>query len=52
MARYGLRDHRLGAAFLTLLGLGIVGTMVYFTARRAQVEKRWREIWSYIGTFD
>jgi hypothetical protein len=52
MARYGLRDHRLGATFLTLLGLGIVGGMVYFTAKRTEVERRFRELQLYIGTFE
>ncbi len=36
-AHHGLRDHRLGALFLLGLGLFVVGGMVFFTAKRAQI---------------
>ncbi len=34
------------------LGMIIVGSMVYFTAKRALVEKRFRELQAFIGTFE
>jgi hypothetical protein len=42
VVQFGLRDHRLGALFLSVLGLGVVGFMVLFTARRVQLVQRYR----------
>jgi len=43
MTRYGLRDHRVGAAFLTGLGLAIIAAMVFFTSRREELLERYRK---------
>ncbi|HEY3452764.1 MAG TPA: hypothetical protein VGK67_40850, partial [Myxococcales bacterium] len=43
MTRYGLRDHRVGAAFLTGLGLVIIVAMVFFTSRREELLGRYRK---------
>lgn len=44
LARFGVRDPRLGAVFLSLLGLAIVGFMVFMTARRAELLARYRRV--------
>ena len=44
VVHYGLIDHRLGAIFLSLLGLLVVGGMVLFTSHRAEWTRRYQEI--------
>ncbi|MEW5743751.1 MAG: hypothetical protein AB1938_32865, partial [Myxococcota bacterium] len=38
LVRYGIQEPRLGAIFLSALGLGVVAVMVVVTTRRAQVQ--------------
>ena len=40
LIRYGVRDHRLGAVFLTALGLLVLGFMVLLNAQRAAFTRR------------
>jgi hypothetical protein len=42
--RYGVRDHRLGAIFLTGLGLVVVGFMALFTSKRAELMQRYERV--------
>ncbi len=44
LVRYGVRDHRLGALFLSALGVAIVTFMVVLSARRAQLLERYRRV--------
>ncbi len=44
LVRHGVRDPRLGAVFLSALGLLVVGFMVVFTARRAELAKRYHRV--------
>jgi len=44
MVRYGARDHRLGALFLSGLGLLVVGFMVVMTSQREQLLKRYQRV--------
>ena len=37
LVRYGVRDHCLGAVFLSVLGLLVVGFMVLLSAKRQEV---------------
>jgi hypothetical protein len=44
LVRYGMRDHRLGAVFLSALGLLVVGFMVLLSAQRAELLKRYERV--------
>jgi hypothetical protein len=44
LVRYGLRDPRAGAIFLSGLGLLVVGFMVLVTTRRAELLARYRSV--------
>ena len=52
LARFGIRDHRMGAAFLSLLGVGVVGFMVLFTARRAELMERYERVRAMMSTWE
>jgi hypothetical protein len=52
LARFGVRDHRMGAAFLSLLGVGVVGFMVLFTARRAELLERYERVRAMMSTWE
>ncbi|QRK13470.1 hypothetical protein JQX13_05255 [Archangium violaceum] len=52
LARFGIRDHRMGAAFLSLLGVGVVGFMVLFTARRAELLERYERVRAMMATWE
>ncbi|MGI5865284.1 MAG: hypothetical protein ACOX6T_24965, partial [Myxococcales bacterium] len=44
MIRFGLQHHQVGAAFLTALGLLVVGFMIFFSARREELLRKYRKI--------
>ncbi|MFY0528542.1 hypothetical protein ACN28I_37075 [Archangium gephyra] len=52
LARFGIRDHRMGAAFLSLLGVGVVGFMVLFTAKRAELLERYERVRAMMDTWE
>ncbi len=52
LARFGIRDHRMGAAFLSLLGVGVVGFMVLFTAKRAELQERYARVRAMMDTWE
>ncbi|OJT26735.1 hypothetical protein BO221_01530 [Archangium sp. Cb G35] len=52
LARFGIRDHRMGAAFLSLLGVGVVGFMVLFTAKRAELLERYERVRTMMDTWE
>jgi hypothetical protein len=52
LARFGMRDHRIGAAFLTLLGLMVVGFMVLLSAHRERLLTRYARVRSLLATWE
>jgi hypothetical protein len=52
LVRFGMRDHRIGAAFLTLLGLMVVGFMVVLSAYRERLLQRYARVRSLLSTWD
>jgi len=52
LARFGMRDHRIGAAFLTLLGLMVVGFMVLLSAHREKLLTRYSRVRSLLATWE
>jgi hypothetical protein len=52
LVRFGMRDHRVGAAFLTLLGLLVVGFMVLLSAHRERLLKRYARVRSLLSTWE
>jgi hypothetical protein len=44
LVRYGLRDHRIGALFLSVLGLMVVSFMVLLSAQRAELLRRYERV--------
>ncbi|ATB39254.1 hypothetical protein CYFUS_004698 [Cystobacter fuscus] len=52
LARFGIQEHRLGAAFLSLLGVGVVGFMVLFTAKRAELLERYERVRAMMATWE
>jgi hypothetical protein len=52
LARFGMRDHRVGAAFLTLLGLMVVGFMVLLSAHRERLLLRYARVRSLLATWE
>lgn len=52
LVRFGARDHRMGAAFLSLLGLAVVGFMVLLSARREELMQRYERVRSMLSTWD
>jgi hypothetical protein len=52
LARFGMRDHRVGAAFLTLLGLLVVGFMVVLSAYRERLLQRYARVRSLLSTWE
>lgn len=49
---FGVRDSRLGALFLLLLGMLVVGFMIYLTAQRAQVLARYERVRNMLSTWE
>ena len=52
LVRYGLRDHRLGAVFLSALGLMVVGFMVLVSAQRAELLKKYERVRQLLQTWE
>jgi hypothetical protein len=52
LVRQGLAEPRLGAALLALLGLAVVGFMVLFTTRRAELRERVDALQRFLGTWE
>ncbi|WP_240486703.1 hypothetical protein [Hyalangium minutum] len=52
LARFGMRDHRIGAAFLTLMGLMVVGFMVVLSAHRERLLLRYARVRSLLATWE
>lgn len=50
--RYGLESRVMGALFLTILGLAIVGGMVYFSVERERIMKRYASITGRLRAWD
>ena len=44
VVRFGVRDHRAGAAFLSVLGLLVVGSMILLSAKRAELLRRYEQV--------
>lgn len=52
LVRYGLRDHRLGAVFLSALGLMVVGFMVLLSAQRAELLRRYERVRQLLSSWE
>ena len=52
LVRYGMRDHRLGAVFLSVLGLLVAGFMVLLSAQRAELLKRYERVRQILGGWE
>lgn len=52
LVRQGLAEPRLGAALLALLGVSVVGFMVLFTTRRAEVLARLASVQKAMGSWE
>ncbi|MBU8895501.1 hypothetical protein KRR26_07785 [Corallococcus sp. M34] len=52
LVRFGMRDHRVGAAFLSLLGLLVVGFMVLLSAHRAALLQRYERVKDLLSTWE
>lgn len=49
---FGVRDSRVGALFLLVLGMLVVGFMIYLTAQRAQVLARYERVRNMLATWE
>ncbi|RKI75002.1 hypothetical protein D7X55_00790 [Corallococcus sp. AB049A] len=52
LVRFGMRDHRIGALFLSLLGLGVVGFMVVLSAHRAALLQKYSRVRDLLATWE
>ena len=52
LVRYGIRDPRAGAIFLSGLGLLVVGFMVLVTTRRAELLARYRSVQQLLARWE
>ncbi|WP_223638341.1 hypothetical protein [Corallococcus sp. EGB] len=52
LVRFGMRDHRMGAAFLSLLGLAVVGFMVVLSAHRATLLQKYARVRDLLATWE
>lgn len=52
LVRFGMRDHRMGAAFLSLLGLLVVGFMVLLSAHRERLLQRYARVRSLLAAWE
>jgi hypothetical protein len=52
LVRFGVRDHRVGALFLSLLGLMVVGFMVLLSAKREELLRRYERVRSMLATWE
>ncbi|MBN8233065.1 hypothetical protein JYK02_36680 [Corallococcus macrosporus] len=52
LVRFGMRDHRMGALFLSLLGLAVVGFMVALSAHRAALLQKYARVRDLLATWE
>ncbi|WP_338863638.1 hypothetical protein [Myxococcus stipitatus] len=52
LVRFGMRDHRIAAASLFVLGLVVIGSMVMFTAHRATLLQRYARVRDMLSTWE
>jgi hypothetical protein len=52
LVRFGMRDHRIGALFLSLLGVMVVGFMVMLSAHRATLLQRYARVREMLSTWE
>jgi hypothetical protein len=52
VVRFGVRDHRAGAAFLSVLGLLVVGSMILLSAKRAELLRRYEQVRERLAGWD
>ncbi|MFP2959352.1 hypothetical protein ACLEPN_16315 [Myxococcus sp. 1LA] len=52
LVRFGMRDHRVAAASLFMLGLLVIGTMVMLSAHRATLRQRYARVRALLATWE
>jgi len=52
LIRYGVREPRVGALFLSGLGLAVVGFMVFVTTRRSELVARYQQARSMLERWE
>jgi hypothetical protein len=52
LVRFGVREPRMGALFLSLLGVLVVSAMVLFTAKRAELVRRYEAMRNLMGRWN
>ncbi|RKH06075.1 hypothetical protein [Corallococcus carmarthensis] len=52
LVRFGMRDHRIGALFLSMLGLLVVGFMVVLSAHRATLLQKYGRVRDLLATWE
>ncbi|WP_123784082.1 hypothetical protein [Corallococcus macrosporus] len=52
LVRFGMRDHRVAAASLFMLGLLVIGTMVLLSAHRATLMQRYARVRALLATWE
>ncbi|NTX03371.1 hypothetical protein [Myxococcus sp. CA040A] len=52
LVRFGMRDHRVAAASLFLLGLFVIGSMVMLSAHRAALLQRYARVRALLSTWE
>ncbi|MFP2909511.1 hypothetical protein ACLESD_31605, partial [Pyxidicoccus sp. 3LFB2] len=52
LVRFGMRDHRIAAASLFLLGLLVIGSMVMLSAHRAALLQRYARVRAMLSTWE
>jgi hypothetical protein len=52
VVQVGLQDHRVGAIFLSVLGLGVVAFMVLWTAHRTELVRRYQWLQAELGHWE
>jgi hypothetical protein len=52
LVRFGVRDHRAGAAALSLLGLAVVGGMILLSAKKAELVLRYERLKAQLADWE
>ncbi|AKQ63551.1 hypothetical protein A176_000463 [Myxococcus hansupus] len=52
LVRFGMRDHRIAAASLFILGLIVIGSMVMLSAHRATLLQRYSRVRELLATWE
>lgn len=52
LVRFGMRDHRIAAASLFVLGLMVIGSMVMLSAHRAALLQRYARVRAMLATWE